>query len=320
MAATTQELIVKGFQIHSGSTAKGLKEKIEMIAKHYGNFKIFLKADRKALEKLVFKVGDSRFKLTNSDFAKIQAFQLSDLLDIKLSVQENFIKILATRFVRRQIEMIDNLELESLNVNPILSGALNLDNENDLIRYYTYQAISRSIVTSVGFLVEDLLLFASDSIVGGKHDKHGEQTKWDLVVKRVGKVKAYLEIKSGPNDLDKAQIHHYHKAFDAIEKKGFKAFIGETYGKRTDKTVTHGLYKQYLPKWEKRTLIGKELWEFVSGNKNYHNKLVDLLFKTSKALLANATFTDKIEKKLVPLTADFKKRYKSYDKFMKSLW
>ena len=120
--------------------------------------------------------------------------------------------------------------------------------------------------------------------------------------------------------MDKAQIHHYHKAFDAIEKKGFKAFIGETYGKRTDKTVTHGLYKQYLPKWEKRTLIGKELWEFVSGNKNYHNKLVNLLFKTSKALLANATFTDKIEKKLVPLTADFKKKYKSYDKFMKSLW
>jgi hypothetical protein len=320
VAATTQELIIKGFQIHSGSTASGLKEKIEMIASHYGTIKGFLKAARKDFDKLVFKVDNPRFKLTNSDFAKIQAFQKSGLIDANLSVQENFVKILATRFISRQLLMIENMQLETLNVNPILSGALNLNNEEDLIRYYTYQAISRSIVTSAGFLVEDLLLYASDSIVGGKHDEHGEETKWDLVVERLGEVKAYLEIKSGPNDLDKAQIHHYHKAFDVIEKKGFRAFIGETYGKREDDTVTHGLYKTYLPNWEKRTLIGRELWEFVSGTRNYHEKLVDLLFKTSKMLLADATFSDKIEKKLKPLTSDFKKKYKTYDNFLKSLW
>ena len=320
MAATTQTLIIKGFQIHSESSAKGLKEKMEMIASHFGSINSFLKANRKDFDKLVFKVDNPRFKLTDNDFSKIQAFQKSGLIDGKLSVQENFIKVLATRFVRRQIEMIENIQLETLNVNPILSGALNLNNEKDLIRYYTYQAISRSIVTSVGFLVEDLLLYASDSVVGGKNDEHGEETKWDLVVERIGEVKAYLEIKSGPNDLDKAQIHHYHKAFDFIEKKGFRAFIGETYGKRTDITVTHGLYKMYLPEWEKRTLIGKELWEFVSGKKNYHDKLVEILFKTSKALLADATFIDKIDKKLKPLTADFRKKYKTYNDFMNSLW
>ncbi len=291
-----------------------------MIASHYGTINSFLKAKRKDFDKLVFKVDKPSFKLTDSDYEKIQAFRESGLIDGRLSVQENFVKVLATRFVSRQLLMIENMQLETLNVNPILSGALNLNNEEDLIRYYTYQAISRSIVTSVGFLVEDLLLYASDSVVGGKRDEHGEETKWDLVVERLGEIKAYLEIKSGPNDLDKAQIHHYQKAFDVIEKKGFRAFIGETYGKREDKTVTHGLYKMYLPKWEKRTLIGKELWEFVSGKKNYHDKLVDILFKTSKALLADSTFIDKIEKKLKPLTADFKKKYKTYDNFLKSLW
>lgn len=80
------------------------------------------------------------------------------------------------------------------------------------------------------------------------------------------------------------------------------------------------MYKTYLPNWEKRTLIGRELWEFVSGTRNYHEKLVDLLFKTSKMLLADATFSDKIEKKLKPLTSDFKKKYKTYDNFLKSLW
>ena len=320
MAATIQELIIKGFQIHSGSSAHGLKQKIEMISSHYGNLSSFLKANKEDLDKLVFKVDNPHFKLTDKDFSKIESFQKSGLIDSKLSVQENFVKILATRFVSRQLLMIENIQLETLNVNPILSGALNLNNEEDLIRYYTYQAISRSIVTSVGFLVEDLLLYASDSVVAGKRDEHGEETKWDLVVERLGEVKAYLEIKSGPNDLDKAQIHHYHKAFDFIEKKGFRAFIGETYGKREDKTVTHGLYKMYLPEWEKRTLIGRELWEFVSGKKNYHDRLIDILFRTSKALLADATFIEKIEKKLKPLTADFKKKYKTYDNFLKSLW
>lgn len=171
MAATVKELIIKSFQIHSGSTAGGLKGKIEMIALHYGNIGSFLKANRKDFEKLVFRVDNKSFKLTDSDFAKIQAFQKSGLIDGKLSVQENFVKVFTTQFVQRQLDMIENMELETLNVNPILAGALNLDNENDLIRYYAYQAISRSMVTSVGFLVQNLLLYASPSILDGKHNE-----------------------------------------------------------------------------------------------------------------------------------------------------
>lgn len=320
MAATTQELIIKSFQIHSGSTAGGLKEKIEMIASHYGSISSFLKANRKDFEKLVFKVDSKSFKLTDSDFAKISAFQKSGLINGKLSVQENFVKVLTTQFVQRQLDMIENMELETLNVNPILAGALNLDNETDLIRYYAYQAISRSMVTSVGFLVQNLLLYASPSILDGKHNELGIETKWDLVVEKGKQAKAFLEIKSGTNDLNKSQIHHFEKEIKQIEKQGFKAFIGETYGKREDKTVTHGLYKMYLPDWKKRTLIGKELWEFVSGQKDYQEKLVANLFKTSKELLADDTFIKKIELKIKPLSADFRKKYKTYNHFLKSLW
>jgi hypothetical protein len=320
MAATTQELITKSFQIHSGNRATVLKQKVEMIASHYGSIATFLKATRKDFDKIVFKVDDKKFKLTDSEFQKIQALQKSGLLNAKISVEDNFAKILTTQFVQRQLEMIDKLELETLNVNPILAGALNLDNETDLIRYYAYQAISRSMVTSVGFLVQNLLLYASDTIFDGKYNELGVSTKWDLVVERGKQPKAFLEIKSGTNDLNKSQIHHFEKEIKQIEKEGFKAFIGETYGKREDKTVTHGLYKMYLQNWEKRTLIGKELWEFVSNKKNYHEKLVETLFKTSKELLADETFIKKIEAKIKPLTADFRKQYKTYNNFLKSLW
>jgi hypothetical protein len=320
MAATTQELIKKGFQIHSKTTSRGLKEKIEMIASHYGSISSFLKASRQDLSVLVFKIGDTRFTLTDADFAKLQAFQQSGLLDAKLSVHQNFVVVLTTQFINRQLEMIDSMRLETLNVNPILAGALNLNNASDLIRYYTYQAISRSMVTSVGFLVQDLLLYSSIFVLEVKYDELGEVTKWDIVVEKLDEVKAYLEVKSGTNDLNRAQVSHYKKEIEMIEAQGFKAFIGETYGKRNDQTVTHGLYKTYLPNWEERTLIGKELWEFVSGQKSYHEKLVDTLFKTSKALLTDDTFIQKIETKIGLLTIDFQKKYKTYPQFLKSLW
>ena len=103
MAATTQELIKKGFQIHSRTTSNSLKEKIDMIASHYGSISSFLKAGKQDLSALVFKIGEPRFMLTNADFEKLQAFRLSGLLDAKLSVQQNFIVILTTQFINRQL-------------------------------------------------------------------------------------------------------------------------------------------------------------------------------------------------------------------------
>ena len=320
MASTTQELIKKGFQISNKGISTSFRQKIEMISSHYGSVNSFLKAKRSDFEKIVYVVDKPNFKLTYNEYQKLLAFQKSGLIDSKLSVQQNFVNILTTQFISRQLEMIESLKLESLNVNPILASALNLNNETDLIRYYVYQAISRSIVTSVGFLVQDLLLYASDIVVEGRDDELGEETKWDLVVEKLDEVKAFLEIKSGTNDVNKAQIHHYRKEFEFIENKGFKAFIGETYGKRADQTVTHGLYKQYLPDWEKRTLIGKELWAFVSGEENYHQSLIDHLFKTSSTILRNDTFIKKIEKRIKPLILEFRTKHKNYQVFLKSLW
>jgi hypothetical protein len=98
MAATTQQLILKGFQIHSKHSAKVFREKIKMIASHYSNVNSFLEADLKDFDKLVFKIDDPHFKLTNNDVARIQAFQNSGLIDENLSVQENVIKTLVVSY------------------------------------------------------------------------------------------------------------------------------------------------------------------------------------------------------------------------------
>jgi hypothetical protein len=49
--------------------------------------------------------------LTDKDFEKIKTFQESGFLDSELSVQQNFVKILTTEFVNRQLLMIESLDL-----------------------------------------------------------------------------------------------------------------------------------------------------------------------------------------------------------------
>lgn len=202
MAATVQELLKKGFNIHFKGLSPTFKRKIDLFSSHFGSIGSFLSAQREDFEKWVFIMDNPNIKLTDKDFEKIKAFQESNFLDAQLSIQENFVKILTAEFVNRQLQMIEHLELNTLNVNPILAGALNLNNETDLIRYYVYQSISRSVVTSVGFLVQNLILYSSEYVHDGKEDELGEQTKWDVVVEKIGEIKAYLEIKSGTNDIN----------------------------------------------------------------------------------------------------------------------
>ena len=320
MSISTKELICKSYQVYNDGLTGSMKEKLEMIASQFETVESFLKANKQDFEKLVFKVGRKKFKLTNDDFNKLESLRNSGLLDGSLSNRDNYIDILINQFISRQEVMIEKMTLNSLNVNPILVGALNLNNELDLIRFYVYQAVSRSMVTSVGYLVQNLLLYSGDSISDGKFSSLGNSTKWDLVIERKRRKKVFIEVKSGTNDLNKSQVLHFEKEIYSIEELGYRAYIGETYGKRMDNTITHGLYKQYLPDWGKRTLIGKELWEFVSGEKEYHLHLIKSLFKSSEKLLSDQTFIDKIEKKIESLILEFQRQNESFDKYLSSLW
>ena len=321
MAGTVQGLIefVLTKHIHKAPSLD-LKKKAKIIAAHFNDLKVFLSATEKDFSSIKF-VGGETLDLNKKDVEFIKEIQISKLISPKLNAQQNLCKIATEIFIKRQLAMISVLTLDNLNCNPILISALRLQTANEVVKFYTFQAVGRSIVTSLGFLVQDLLLYSGeniydanteDSVIGG--------TKWDLVKQKAGEIKAWIEVKSGPNDLDKAQILHYKKAIEAIEEKGEKGYIGETYGKRTTKTITHGLYKQYLPNWEKRTLIGTELWDFISDDPSYHEKLISLLTDTAGVFLGDHSLVEVIEGKVKELTKTFEKEHKSVSKFMETLW
>jgi len=320
MAGTVQGLIefVLTKHIHRAPSLE-LKKKAKIIASHFNDLSTFLLAKEKDFSSIKF-IGGEVLDLSKKDLEFIKEIQVSNLIDPKLNSQQNLCKIATELFIKRQLLMIEALTLVDLNCNPILISALRLQTPSAVVKFYTYQAVGRSIVTSMGSLVQNLLLYSGENIYDAKDEESVVGTKWDLVKQKTGEIKAWIEVKSGPNDLDKAQILHYQKAIEAIEKKGEKAFIGETYGKRAAKTMTHGLYKQYLPDWEKRTLIGTELWDFISDDPSYHEKLIKLLTETAEVFLHNHSLVEVIEGKVVKLTENFLKEYKTVPKFINTLW
>ena len=269
-------------------------------------------------------MGGRSFELSGDDLKAIKGLQSNGILDPAMPPSQNFIKILAARFLKTQITAINGLSLDQLNANPILIAALKLDSPEAIVKFYVYQAISRSIVTSMGSLVQELLIHSGTDVYNAKGMESGGDTKWDIVKKGVRGAVAWIEVKSGPNDIDRTQLLSYKNAIEVVERRRQKGFIGETYGRRGSNTVSHGLYKQYLPDWERRTLIGRELWEFVSNDKKYPTKLVTLLRDAGRKILTSRTILQEMDLCVKRVEKEFYGKYGksggAVQHYLDSLW
>jgi len=319
MPANTQELI--GYCL---TQIAGISEgKAKTIASRFDSLKTFLNTPPSKYKDFEY-VGGRKFKLTSDDLNAIKSLQASHILDQKLSNSQNFIKILAARFLKTQVTAINELTLEQINANPILIAALKLETPDEILRFYVFQAISRSVVTSMGSLVQDLLIHSGSNVYNAKTMPSSGSTKWDLVKKGVKGTVSWIEVKSGPNDIDRTQLLSYKDAIENIERKGGKGYIGETYGKRDSNTVSHGLYQQYLPEWESRTLIGKELWKFVSNDKDYPTKLIRLLRDSARKVLMSKTIIEEMEICYKRILEEFRDKYGNSDRavqsYLDNLW
>lgn len=320
MSASLKDYILKGCDIYcNGTLTKGNKDKFISIGTHYSTLNGFKDAQIEDFNNLTTQEGERCFRpLTDKEQGVIKELQRNT--DPSISIEENFIRMLTTAFISTQLSAIKKLTIDGLNANPLLCKAIKLNTTRDFIKYYAYQALSRSIVTSMGFFVQDLLLYSNDDIYDGKPYREGYKTKWDIVIERVDTARSFIEVKSGPNDLDSAQVKHYDEEIDRIEENGDKAFIGFTYGKRENATVSLNLLQQYVKNWGDKTLIGKELWDYVSGNEHYHETLMNTIQETSQAFLNNISIVNMIDEKIESLIQEFSQKYNTMDEFYNTLW
>ena len=320
MSATVENLIIKGCNIsYCGNLTDNNKRKFRIIASRFSTVQAFVQASIEQLNGFRTVEGIHCFRpLTIKETQAI--LNLQELLSPEDSIQENFIKILTYNFIEKQTAMLNEMSIEKLNSNPLLCKTLNFRSAEELVRYNAYSAISRSIVTSMGFLIQDLLLYSSEEIYDGKNDAEGKDTKFDVVIDRLDGVRSYIELKSGPNDLDAAQVKHYAREIAAVEKHGLGGFIGIAYGKKDSPSVSFGLLESYLPDWLNKTLIGQELWDYVTENPDYHNILLTKIEETSQAVLGNNSIITEIENKIHELTMTFISRYSSLEEYYSTLW
>ena len=320
MAATLKELIIKGGSIYiSGDATKSNKNKFESIGSRFSTIEVFKSTPISTFNSFTTVEGVKCFPpLTSKEEDALRKLQKT--LQPTLSIEENFIVILTKDFIQKQILAIHNMTLEGLNANPLLCRALKLNTPEEFVKFYTYSAISRSIVTSMGYLVQDLMLYSNANVYDGKHYETSYGTKWDVVIEKLDGVRSYIEVKSGPNDMDKTQILSYDKAINKVRRNGEKAFFGITYGKKDGEYVSTSILETYVADWRNKTLIGAELWDYISDNSNYHIILMNTIQSTAEAFLGTASLIEKIDTRIELLLGDFRRKYGTMDNFYNSLW
>lgn len=215
------------------------------------------------------------------------------------------------KFLTRSVEIIKELSAEKMikesAINPLLAKALGFHDFESLTRFYVYQRIGRSLVTSFGSRMEEFV----KTIIGG------ERGEWWDVVKKTPSVEYYISVKSGPRDMNKDQVMEFSRRAKAIMQKSPKAhpLIAMTYGKEAWPIITDTLRKEGLDP-DKHTAVGKNLYKLLTGDQYRYKKLLDLITEVETKVIGRETVLEVLEKKVKEITKDFKKKYKNVDELL----
>jgi len=288
------------------------------ISSFFGTINDFKIADINSFHNISFIINGNvrRITITDEQYRGIRSIQSSIENDVSLSYL--YTEYYVTEFIQNVIKNINGITLSSLNCNPFLASSLNLSNDVNKFFWFNVLAYSqRSIVTSFGTTVEKLLLYSSGNVEKGVSTDDGE--KWDLL-KKINGVNNWIEIKSGPNDMDKTQILRYKNKMNRIENRGEIGLFGITYGHLNSNSVTLGLLNTYLPNWEEKVKIGRELWGFLADEEDYAENILILINNISNGVLGSNDIIDLINAKTNEIIEEFNNSYESMDEFLKTLY
>ena len=275
--------------------------------------------DFKNAEKMVFNNIQYQLKGVQRTL-DISDSQLKEIKIIQNSIDDNqslpllYSDFIIRDFVKKVFSNIDDISLDTLNCNPFLGTALNLSNNpTKFFKFNVWAFIQRSIVTSFGSTLENLLLYCSENVEKGTAPDGGE--KWDLL-KNINDINNWLEIKSGPNDMSKTQVLRYRKKMSKAENRNEVALFGFTYGNIEDSTVTLGLLNTYIENWEDKVKIGGELWDFLSAEEGYAGTLINLIRLVSADIFYDKDIIELIELKTDQIIKEFQEKYENLDDYL----
>ncbi len=217
----------------------------------------------------------------------------------------------AKRVVKSKIKEwysnIRKLKLEDLEPNIFLAAALGITNAKDFVEFYARQHIERSIVTSFGFLIEEVA-----AIIGKNVEKRrkGEKLKgWNLKTIKDGE-EYYIEVKSGPHSCNKDMLQSISKEQEKIRKAkpDAKICLGLLYGRKEEVFGTIRIYYR-----GDEVFVGKEFWEFISEDPEAYKKVLKLIIEAHEEVLQESlekkTLLQVINEKVDELAKEWRKKY-----------
>ncbi len=235
-------------------------------------------------------------------------------IDFTQDVRVLYIDRIITDFLRRQYLNITNIHLDDLDINVLLVKALGFRTAEELLEFYLYQRVTRSVVTSWGSsTVEDLCRVAGATDIPRSENVRVGGKAFDLRTDKDGRT-YYIQVKSGPNTMNVGMVDSLNRMIDRIEDKHDDAVgvLGMTYGRETQ--ISNQIQNN-LTEFSDKALIGASFWEFLSGDEHYYSSLVDELDRISHRLEDefDQTFTEVIAAKQAELEAHWAEQYGGTD-------
>jgi len=225
--------------------------------------------------------------------------------------KEEQIQRLLSDFIKNAADIIAELSSDRMisesAINPILAKALGFKDFDSLARFYVYQRIGRSLVTSFGMKMENLVKLVSD----------GEKGEWWDVVKKSKDRNLYMSVKSGPRDMNKDQTVEFSRRAKLVMKDDSKAhpLIAMGYGKKAWPVITDTLRREGLSP-EKHTFVGKDLYALLTGEKDYYLKMLDFVVNIESKVIGEKTILELIDEKVDEIANGFSRKYKTVDELL----
>lgn len=181
--------------------------------------------------------------------------------------KEQKIRKKIAEYIIEMTQKYEKLKRDDLAINPFLAGALKLDSEEKIWKFFITQRLQRGIVTSFGSLLQEIAKIL---------DSEANMEDIDLVIKKDNKIH-YVQLKSGPEGFTRPALRKTKSAFDKLKAKNSACV--------TTIAFCYGVKNQISKIWGKEVyssadvvLVGKEFWDYFFGD-GFYEELINI-FKT----------------------------------------
>lgn len=263
----------------------------------------FMKADADTV--LSCKKASSKSIFTSEQTQELIALknEFKDLPDVRSA----WIYLIGKDFLVAQMEALQSISLTNLDINPFLMKVLNFKTPKDVLEFNLYQTVTRSIVTSWGSAVEVLLYrCGAEKFIEKNKGRAGRRPD---IEKEINGKKFYLQVKSGPNTMNVDMVNSLNEVIEEYKTRepDSSFLLGMTYG---TKGRISSQIRDNLSNFEESVLIGRELWDFVSEEKNYHKEIFKILDQSSRNITSK-TFSEHLDNQLHVLVKEWQNKFGS---------